>query len=388
MKSLQPKLRFYEFKDEWFYTELQRLSNKIGDGLHGTPEYVDNSDIVFINGNNLIDGRIKFFESSKKVNINTFKKNDKNLNHNSILISLNGTIGSVAKYNGEKVMLSKSVGYINFTENAELFFHLLRTNKIQRLFESNLTGSTIKNLSLKTLRETKIIIPPSKEEQTKIANFLTSVDEKINLLIEKKEALEEYKKGMMQKIFSQEIRFKADNGEDFEDWEEKRLGEICEINKGSQLNRDLLNEKDLFPCISGGIEPSGFTNEYNRQENTIIISEGGNSCGFVNFITTKFWCGGHCYSIELINNELDKNYLFQILKFNQDEIMKLRVGSGLPNIQKKDLLKFEMKISNNLNEQTKIASFLSAIDDKIDLVFQLIEETKEYKKGLLQGMFC
>ena len=65
---------------------------------------------------------------------------------------MNGTIGSVAKYNGEKVMLSKSVGYINFTENAELFFHLLRTNKIQRSFESNLTGSTIKNLSLKTLR--------------------------------------------------------------------------------------------------------------------------------------------------------------------------------------------------------------------------------------------
>ena len=410
MERLQPKLRFKEFKDEWFYTELQRLSNKIGDGLHGTPEYVDNSDIIFINGNNLINGRIKFFESSKKVNINTFKKNDKNLNHNSILISLNGTIGSVAKYNGEKVMLSKSVGYINFTENAELFFHLLRTNKIQRSFESNLTGSTIKNLSLKTLRETKIIIPTSKEEQAKIANFLTSVDEKLNLLIQKKEALEEYKKGMMQKIFSQEIRFKDENGEDFEEWEEKRLGEVGDTYNGlSGKSKDdfvqgkpYIQYKQIFDDSKIDISRFQYVSiKENDKQNKVkfgdafftVSSETPNEIGTASVLLdnvddlylNSFCFGYRANSMEQLNPYFSR-FLFRSPLF-RTEIVKLAQGSTRFNMSKIQLLKIKVLLPSR-QEQIKIATFLSAIDEKIELVSTQIEETKEYKKGLLQGMFC
>jgi type I restriction enzyme S subunit len=161
---------------------------------------VSKSDIYFINGNNLIDGRIQINETTKKVSIETFEQNDKNLNENTLLISINGTIGSIARYNSEKVMLGKSVGYFNFKENPDFYYYLLNTSNIQNYFISELTGSTIKNLSLKTLRETKVNFPKS-PEQAKISYFLKTIDEKFQALKKKHSLLEQYKKGVMQNSF-------------------------------------------------------------------------------------------------------------------------------------------------------------------------------------------
>ncbi|WP_395051696.1 restriction endonuclease subunit S [Flavobacterium sp.] len=117
-------------------------------------------------------------------------------------------------------------------------------------------------------------------------------------------------------------------------------------------------------------------------------SEGGNSCGYINFFKVKFWSGGHNYSIEINNaKETDNDFLFQLLKYNEAEIMKLRVGSGLPNIQKKDLVAFWLVLPISKEEQTKIANFLSAIDDKINNCQAQISNTEVWKKGLLQQMF-
>ena len=140
-----------------------------------------------------------------------------------------------------------------------------------------------------------------------------------------------------------------------------------------------------YPVINGGIEPSGYTTDFNTDNNTITISEGGNSCGYVNFITTKFWCGGHCYKLD--NIKINKKFLFFVLKKEEVKIMRLRVGSGLPNIQKNDLLKFKVIIPPTLAEQEKIAKFLSSIDKKIELEEEKLKKLKEYKKGLLQKMF-
>ncbi|MCD8529372.1 MAG: restriction endonuclease subunit S [Flavobacterium sp.] len=190
----------------------------------------------------------------------------------------------------------------------------------------------------------------------------------------------------MQQIFAQKLRFKDENGNNYPDWEEKKLGDLVDVVKGKQLNKEELSEVGTYPCQNGGIEPSGYTEEFNTIENTITISEGGNSCGYVNFMTSKFWCGGHCYSLLNIKNNVMKQFLFQYLKFNQNEIMKLRVGSGLPNIQKGSIANFRIEIPC-LEEQQKIASFLSAIDIQIEGVSNKIEQTKLFKKGLLQQMF-
>jgi len=118
-----PKLRFPEFKGEWEKKKLGEVAERIGDGLHGTPIYSDDSDIYFINGNNLTNGKIEINENTKKVDYSIFAKNDKGLNSNTLLVSINGTIGNISKYSNEKVMLGKSVGYFNFKENTDFYYH-------------------------------------------------------------------------------------------------------------------------------------------------------------------------------------------------------------------------------------------------------------------------
>ena len=168
-------------------------------------------------------------------------------------------------------------------------------------------------------------------------------------------------------------------------WQEMRLGDICKIKKGEQLNKLSLsnNSEGKFAVINGGILPSGYTDKFNTNENTITISEGGNSCGFVNFIKEKFWSGGHCYAI--MNSKASVLYLYYFLKFKETFIQELRVGSGLPNIQKKDIENFKVSFPA-LAEQKKIAQVLSACDKEIELLKSKFQCLKMQKKGLMQRL--
>ncbi|MCK0169573.1 restriction endonuclease subunit S [Aliiroseovarius sp. S1123] len=227
---------------------------------------------------------------------------------------------------------------------------------------------------------------PSLPEQKKIAAFLGVVDAKIAGLKARQEGLERYKRGLMQALFSQRLRFTKPDGTAFPDWEEKRLGEVAAILKGKQLNRDDMLEEASVPVINGGITPSGFTDEANTDGDKITISEGGNSCGFVGFQEHPFWCGGHCYSVEPKGEEILNSFLFQALKCSQDSIMRLRVGSGLPNIQKGDLSKLPICFPS-FDEQQRVADALQAMDAKIAAVAGQVAKMEEFKKGLLQQMF-
>ena len=126
------------------------------------------------------------------------------------------------------------------------------------------------------------------------------------------------------------------------------------------------------------------TENYNTLENTISISEGGNSCGYVNFNREKFWSGGHCYTI--IPKNINNKYLYQLLKNKEKRIMSLRVGSGLPNIQKKDLELFKLNIHTE-KEQIKISKILDKIDYKVCIEQEKLEKLSLLKKGLMQNMF-
>jgi len=121
-------------------------------------------------------------------------------------------------------------------------------------------------------------------------------------------------------------------------------------------------------------------------ENTITISEGGNSCGFVNYCKTKFWLGGHCYSLKITNTDLDKEFLYQFLKFKEKSIMNMRIGSGLPNIQKKNLNEFELFIPKDKSEQTAIAITLSDMDAEIESLEQKRDKYTILKQGMMQQL--
>ena len=169
-------------------------------------------------------------------------------------------------------------------------------------------------------------------------------------------------------------------------WKSKKLGSVCKIKKGVQFNKIELSAFGMYPCINGGIEPSGYSDLWNTNENTITISEGGNSCGYVNLVKTKFWSGGHCYSLLDLGNELDNDFLYQALKGRQHLIMDLRVGSGLPNIQQKAIKEFEFLIPDDKPEQIQIASILSKVDNVIAQTEQLIAKYTRIKTGLMRDL--
>ena len=158
---------------------------KVGDGLHGTPVYNEDGDYFFVNGNNLSKGKIVIKNDTKKVDDSIFAKFGMDFDDNTIFMSINGTIGNVAIYNGEKILLGKSAAYFMVKENCYLFYkylyYILQTQSSFEYYNNKLTGSTIKNLGLKALREFPIPLP-SLEEQSRIVSILDTFEASISNL--------------------------------------------------------------------------------------------------------------------------------------------------------------------------------------------------------------
>ena len=151
------------------------------------------------------------------------------------------------------------------------------------------------------------------------------------------------------------------NGEDVE-W--KKLGEVITIEKGKQLNKSLLTESGEYPAYNGGVTYSGFTDKYNYSENKIIISQGGASAGFVNFITTKFYANAHCYVVLPNISKVDNKYVYHLLKMNQENLMGKQLGAGIPALHTANILGISIPIpcpdnpTKSLDIQHKIVEIL------------------------------
>ena len=166
---------------KWRKLPLKNLCFKIGDGLHGTPTYCNESDAFFINGNNLKNGSIVLAEETKRVPSDDFERNYIELNDHSLLLSINGTIGEMAFYGGEKVMLGKSAAYLNFkTSINRFYYYYFQLRDVQKYFYNVATGSTIKNLGLKSIQEFEVP-RPEESEWKPIARTLSDIDKKIEL---------------------------------------------------------------------------------------------------------------------------------------------------------------------------------------------------------------
>ena len=215
---------------------------------------------------------------------------------------------------------------------------------------------------------------PCLEEQKKIGRFLSLLDERIATQSKIIEDLKKLKSAISESLFKD---IKGDV---------VMLSEVCEIIKGKQINGEFLSEKGKYYVMNGGTEPSGYYSDYNVEANTISISEGGNSCGYVQFNTSPFWSGGHCYTIQKITDNVDNLYLYHYLKSKENDIMKLRIGSGLPNIQKKDLAMFKIKIPT-VEQQKAISTFLSSLERKAEIEEIIQNIMLKEKLYLLRQMF-
>jgi type I restriction enzyme S subunit len=200
-----------EIPEHWEMKRLSFLSYKIGDGLHGTPTYTDDTDFYFINGNNLANGKISLTTQTRTVSEKEFRLNDKKLNSNSILLSINGTIGNVARYCGEKIMLGKSAAYINLNSNVnpEFVQRFLESNVFKIYYELALSGTTINNLSLYSINKTPIIYPPT-NEQKHIVDRIKEVEASLDTGIQSKaneiEILKEYKSTLINSAVTGKIK--------------------------------------------------------------------------------------------------------------------------------------------------------------------------------------
>lgn len=225
---------------EWKEVTLGEVSSKIGDGLHGTPKYDDEGSYFFINGNNLNCGKIIIKDDTKRVGIEEFVKNQKELNEQTILVSINGTIGNVAKYNNEPCILGKSACYINVIKEVdkEFIYYILTSANFKRNITNEATGTTIKNVSLKQMREYKFNIPCNLADQRRIASILSSLDRKIELNNKINADLEEMAQAIFKNWFVDFEPFKGGKFVDSElgmipeGWKVGRADDFYQINIG------------------------------------------------------------------------------------------------------------------------------------------------------------
>ncbi len=182
----------------WPLVTLSEVTSRIGDGLHGTPKYDDNGDYYFINGNNLSNGKIIINEKTKRTDESQYLKHKKDLNDRTLLVSINGTLGNIGTYQGEKVFLGKSACYLNVLPNVnkDYVMYVLTSKHFQDYIHNLATGSTIKNVGLKLIREYEFQLPDIKT-QNSIANVLVSIDSKITVNQQTNQTLEQ----MAQAIF-------------------------------------------------------------------------------------------------------------------------------------------------------------------------------------------
>jgi type I restriction enzyme S subunit len=267
--------------------------------------------------------------------------------------------------------------------------YLFKSNNVRVQIQKESQGSKVLSINVGRILGVDLSFP-TLPEQTKIASFLTAVDEKLQALKQKKTLLEQYKKGVMQKIFSQELRFKDDNGNEYADWEEKKVKDIFVVTRGNVLSMNLVtNEKDennLFPVYSSQTKNNGLSGYYDKFlfEDCITWTTDGAGAGDVNFRRGKFYCTNVCGVLKS-----DKGYANTFVAEILNSISRKYVSYvGNPKLMNNVMAEIKISIPTSIKEQTKIANFLSAIDEKIKHCQLQIEKTEVWKKGLMQQMFC
>src|SRR5690606_35552520 len=296
---------------------------------------------------------------------------------------------------GGFVIRGKSISEYN-----SLYLHyLLKTSKARLEITTKSGGSTRFNVGQETLSNVVIKISSSLPEQQKIADYLSTIDTKINLLEEKKAQLALYKKAMMQKLFSQEIRFKDEKGNDFPKWEEKRLGEILiEKAEKSTINNqyeilsssvnDIYLQKDYFTREIASKDNIGYKI---LKLNQLVFSPQNVWMGNLN-VNTKFKIGlvSPSYKIfDFKNGSVSYfKYFLKTSKMIKEYLISSEQGASVVRRNLNlDLFK-QIKLQvPSVNEQQKIADFLSAIDESIQKVNEQITQTQSFKKAMLQQMF-
>ena len=407
-----PKLRFKEFDGDWNNSSLLNLSfdktlsngvfndqNKVGKGyklINVLDMYIERD----INESrlSLLDLSQQEFERNKvKYGDIFFTRSSlvkEGIAYSNVYLGSNNDI----TYDGHLIKLSPNLEQIN-----PIFLNYgLKTSKVRKQLIQGGKTATMTTIGQKEIASTKIDIPLLKE-QTKIATFLSAVDEKIAQLSQKLHLLGQYKQGMMQKLFSQQIRFKADDGREFGEWEYKPLNEIAYknsiknkdgnitevltnsalqgvIKQSDYFDREIVTEANLHGYYLVNINDFVYNPRISVHAPVGPIKRNKKCLGVMSPLYTIFTV--EIGNLTYLEYFFDSNFWHDYVK----SVANSGARHDRMNITNKDF--FEMPVLYPcLEEQTKIANFLSAIDQKMDVVSEQLTQAKTWKKGLLQQMF-
>ncbi|AUO15658.1 restriction endonuclease subunit S [Clostridium taeniosporum] len=392
--SKTPKLRFPEFSGVW---EEKKLGNEFQLSSGSTPSKANKE---YFNGDNywVTSGELKkkYIKSTiDKISDNAIKEcNLKKYPSGTFVIAIygleaSGTRGSCSILKSDATISQACMAFKPKGKVSNEFLYYWYIKHGEKIGIKYAQGTKQQNLNSDLVGDIKITIP-YKEEQQKIANFFSLIDKKIEKQQEKVKALKDYKKGMMQKIFSREIRFKGDNGEEYPEWEEKKLMDIAECldNRRKPLNS---NERSI---IQGNIPYYGangvvdFVNKYIFNEDIILLAEdGGNFDDFATkpiaqLVKGKSWINNHAH---VLKAKYNTDFLFYSLVHK--DIRKYINGTSRAKLNKSDMLDILVKMPKSLDEQVKISKFLEKIYTKLEKEQEKLDSLNEWKKGLLQQMF-
>lgn len=375
-----PSLRFPEFTGEWEKCKLGTLATKVGSG--STPKGGDavytSIGHYFVRSQNVGMGFL-MLDNIAHINDDIHQKHKATeIYENDVLLNITGaSIGRTAvatkELEGGNVNQHVCIIRTNSKVNPKFLCDYIQTQRIQNHIKSLQTGGSREGLNFEQIRSFPISLP-SINEQNKLTCLLDKINERIATQVRLIEDLKKLRCAVSNKLF-QSVKGVV-----------IPLSGISNIVKGKQINGDFLAEVGEYYVMNGGTEPSGYYDNYNVEANTISISEGGNSCGYVQFNRMPFWSGGHCYTIQDIVSDVETLYLYHYLKSKEDSIMKLRIGTGLPNIQKKDLAEFKVIIPA-IEQQRTISNILSLLERKTEIEGRMLIAMRTEKQYLLHQMF-
>jgi type I restriction enzyme S subunit len=387
MEKLQPILRFPEFEGDWDSKILGNIFNISSAARVHKNEWTE-SGVTFFRSSDVVshfkgNTNTKAYISLKLYN--TLSDKIGRVERDDILITGGGTIGIPFLVKNNDPLYFKDADLLWIKNKDQFNGYFLYTFFLTKSFQDYLNSishvGTIAHYTINQVKNTPFTYP-SLPEQQKIASFLSTVDEKINLLKKQLTLLEQYKKGVMQKIFSREIRFKDEDGREFPDWEEKKLGEVSQITTGAsnRIDSNLYGEYTFFDR-SQDIRSS---NRFLFDTEAIIVPGEGQE--FIpKYFVGKFDLHQRTYAIMNFQPNFGE-FLYYFIGYNSNHLNSQAVGSTVKSLRLPMFEKMPIRLPS-LPEQQKIASFLSAIDDKIDKNKEQILKMELWKKGLLQQMF-
>lgn len=410
MVSTSPALRFSDFTSDWVFEDLYDISSKLNVGFVGTcdPYYTPQINGVLM----LRTGNLKSYgldiNNAKYVTREFHEKNKKSqVKSGDILVARHGS-------NGQAILVENNISEANCLNiviirpikevNSEFLTYQFNSPKLSQQIARKTAGSTQGVINTKELYRLNFSIPATFREQQKIADFLSSIDNKISLLKEKHALLTQYKKGVMQKLFKQEIRFKDDNGNAFPDWQIKPLSKLADknglknkdnavnavltnsaksgiVNQGDYFNKDIANQGNLTGYTV--VEKNDFI--YNPRISELApvgpIKRNHIGQGVMSPLYTTFR-----FKDENVLDYLEQYFNTTMWHRYMNSIANFGARHDRMNITSADFYALPIPLPCE-DEREKIVSFIKALETKVNAVNEQIELTKTFKKGLLQQMF-